>query len=109
MVTEEFRPSAVVYYHEGFLLEELGRLEDLEDIRITIHSAIGAEAILNFGYVVKEEAPDTIPYKRGFTISPNDCFHSLLELFTWSKQHLLKSPALSLLERDPSKPLQKAN
>ena len=46
MVTEEFRPSAVVYYHEGFLLEELGRLEELEDIRITIHSAIGAEAIL---------------------------------------------------------------
>ena len=40
MVTEEFRPSAVVYYHESFLLEELG------DIRITIHSAIGAEAIL---------------------------------------------------------------
>ena len=46
MVTEEFRPSAVIYYHEGFLLEELGRLEELEDIRITIHSAIGAEAIL---------------------------------------------------------------
>nr|POF07236.1 putative disease resistance protein [Quercus suber] len=39
-IPEEFRPSAVVYYHEGFLLEELGRLEDLEDIRITIHSAI---------------------------------------------------------------------
>ena len=36
--------------------------------------------LYSFGYVVKEGAPDTIPYKRGFTISPNDCFHSLLEL-----------------------------
>ena len=45
-IRSDIKSSAVVHYHEGFLLEELGRLEELEDIRITIHSAIGAEAIL---------------------------------------------------------------
>ena len=44
--------------------------------------------LYSFGYVVKEGAPDTIPYKRGFTISPNDCFHSLFELVIWRSDFL---------------------
>lgn len=44
--------------------------------------------LYSFGYVVKEEAPDTIPYKRGFTISPNDCFHSLRGLLIWRSDFL---------------------
>lgn len=44
--------------------------------------------LYSFGCVVKEEAPDLIPYKRGFIISPNDCFHSLLELVIWRSDFL---------------------